>query len=431
MTAEIAIISRSAVTLAADSAMTMSIRGVEKIYPSADKLFELSIDDAIGAAIYNNLEFMGAPLDLIIKQFRSSKYCTRFQRLLDVPSAFFTYLVQEWLPSKQEQDKHVKSILISILFTIREDYNTSSYDAILESPRRNPPDLHDIFLSVVNKYTAIYKALRPAECFVDVAEDHIEQYHNDAIEQVIQVAFDRLPLDETDKYLVKKLCALLLHREVHSDLFTGIVFAGFGQSEMFPSLQAFEIDGIIAGKLKRKTTHEVSAEQGHMISEIIPFAQRDIVDRYLEGMDKDFEKEIQGYFQEVLTTIEQNLLDGVPRVSKRVKEVAQAQIADLGKIALEHMEDIFIPKLRQKFRQQMEDMVLFMPKQDLANLAEALVNITSLKRRFSGDQETVAGPIDVAVISKSDGFVWVRRKHYFDANLNPRFFVRKFGIIKP
>jgi hypothetical protein len=63
----------------------------------------------------------------------------------------------------------------------------------------------------------------------------------------------------------------------------------------------------------------------------------------------------------------------------------------------------------------------------MASLAEAMVNLTSVKRKFSAEKETVAGPIDVAVISKSDGFIWVKRKHYFDAELNPRYFVRKFG----
>jgi hypothetical protein len=29
--------------------------------------------------------------------------------------------------------------------------------------------------------------------------------------------------------------------------------------------------------------------------------------------------------------------------------------------------------------------------------------------------------VDVAVISKSDGFVWIKRKHYFKKELNPQF----------
>ena len=38
------------------------------------------------------------------------------------------------------------------------------------------------------------------------------------------------------------------------------------------------------------------------------------------------------------------------------------------------------------------------------------------------EEETVAGPIDVAVISKGDGFVWIKRKHYFQRELNQQFF---------
>jgi len=36
--------------------------------------------------------------------------------------------------------------------------------------------------------------------------------------------------------------------------------------------------------------------------------------------------------------------------------------------------------------------------------------------------ETVGGPIDVAVISKGDGFIWIKRKHYFSPELNHHFF---------
>ena len=48
-------------------------------------------------------------------------------------------------------------------------------------------------------------------------------------------------------------------------------------------------------------------------------------------------------------------------------------------------------------------MVEFMPKPELAKMAEALVNLTSIKRRVSRGMETVGGPIDVALISQSEG----------------------------
>ncbi|MEK6282290.1 MAG: hypothetical protein AABN95_18185 [Acidobacteriota bacterium] len=57
-------------------------------------------------------------------------------------------------------------------------------------------------------------------------------------------------------------------------------------------------------------------------------------------------------------------------------------------------------------------------------MADALVSLTSTKRRVTMDLETVGGPIDVAIISKGDGFVWIKRKHYFEADSNPQFFTK-------
>ncbi|MFH1940559.1 MAG: hypothetical protein ABIL68_00545, partial [bacterium] len=68
--------------------------------------------------------------------------------------------------------------------------------------------------------------------------------------------------------------------------------------------------------------------------------------------------------------------------------------------------------------------VSMIPKLDLAAMAESLVNITYFKRKVGMGMETVAGPIDVAVISKGDGFIWVKRKRYFDDNLNPHYIAK-------
>ncbi|MDP6474755.1 MAG: hypothetical protein QF894_07610, partial [Alphaproteobacteria bacterium] len=67
-------------------------------------------------------------------------------------------------------------------------------------------------------------------------------------------------------------------------------------------------------------------------------------------------------------------------------------------------------------------------KEEIAGLAEALVSLTSLKRRVSEDEETVGGPIDVAVISKGDGFIWIKRKHYFDPAKNPYSFDKYYKV---
>jgi hypothetical protein len=69
--------------------------------------------------------------------------------------------------------------------------------------------------------------------------------------------------------------------------------------------------------------------------------------------------------------------------------------------------------------------VNILPKDELGAMAEALVNLTSLKRRVTTDEESVGGPTDVALISKGDGFIWLKRKHYFRPELNADFFSKR------
>jgi len=69
------------------------------------------------------------------------------------------------------------------------------------------------------------------------------------------------------------------------------------------------------------------------------------------------------------------------------------------------------------------NVVSILPKDELAFMAESLVKLTSFKRRVTMETETVGGPIDVAVISKGDGFIWIKRKHYFKSSENPQFFI--------
>ena len=95
-----------------------------------------------------------------------------------------------------------------------------------------------------------------------------------------------------------------------------------------------------------------------------------------------------------------------------------------GGYLIRHYDTILNNSLRYRdveFESPTLDMATLLPKDELANLAESLVSLTALHRKVSRDLETVGGAIDVAVISKGDGFVWIKRKHYFKPELNMHF----------
>jgi hypothetical protein len=59
-----------------------------------------------------------------------------------------------------------------------------------------------------------------------------------------------------------------------------------------------------------------------------------------------------------------------------------------------------------------------MQKSELVAMAESMVNLTALRRHVTTDQETVGGPIDVALITKGEGFIWIKHKTNYDPYLN-------------
>jgi hypothetical protein len=104
------------------------------------------------------------------------------------------------------------------------------------------------------------------------------------------------------------------------------------------------------------------------------------------------------------------------------------KLADLDQLKSEAKDkfgDGFIEYSVQSHSRPMRQVLGALPFDELAELAETLVLLESLKERVTSSSASVSGPIDVAVISKNDGFIWVKRKHYFDPQLNPRYFAKR------
>lgn len=60
-----------------------------------------------------------------------------------------------------------------------------------------------------------------------------------------------------------------------------------------------------------------------------------------------------------------------------------------------------------------------MPLADAIALAGFMVDVTVGYARFRLGPDTVGGPVEVAAISRHEGFKWVDRKHYYSATFNP------------
>jgi len=81
-----------------------------------------------------------------------------------------------------------------------------------------------------------------------------------------------------------------------------------------------------------------------------------------------------------------------------------------------------IPQIMSVFIQTLQAPLVIdsMPLQDAIELAIFLAETTIQFIRFMPGAQIVGGQIEVAAISKHEGFKWIQRKHYFSQQLNPK-----------
>ncbi|KAA5602342.1 hypothetical protein [Blastochloris sulfoviridis] len=431
MTAEIAIINKSAIALAADSAVTITTgTRQEKIFDTADKLFELCDHNPIGIMIYNGMSFAGTPLPSLIKLFRT-KSCG-YDKVEVAASAFLEFL-QNYGASAPESAKNSDAIhtISRRLLKIRQeaaDAFEKELGGYLEN-NKNPTQKgiaafgNSIIKRLADEYIIILKKQDDA-LFMDGDFTLTEKLRSNIVECISRLFPDTSKITKNKLFQVSEL---LLSKSVMSDSATGIVIAGFGTDEIFPTLVSFEVDGIIGSKLKYiKTNHvDIDIIDGSTSrATVIPFAQKEMVERFLYGLDEKIQTDIADFCESTISSIAEKILEKIEFADPKGADVIQKVVEAAEAAFANGLKMHAFEAIRNRSRAQIEDMVEFMPKQELADMAEALVNLTSIKRRVSRGMETVGGPIDVAVISQSEGFVWVKRKHYFSPELNSRYFQR-------
>ena len=207
------------------------------------------------------------------------------------------------------------------------------------------------------------------------------------------------------------------------EMLPGLFSLAMGEDDYYPKVISYDICGFFNNKLRCYKNDGKCSSGGD--SGVTPFAQSEEVGAFMQGANQGLLGQLHKEYQESIV----NLLDGIDTTITKVIpkdkiEETQAAILELVNNTVAECDKRIANFMHENYVRKVVDMIRFLPKQDLAYMAESLVNLTAFKRKVSDDSETVGGPIDVAVISKADGFIWVKRKHYFEQQLNHQFFAR-------
>jgi len=425
MTAEVAIANSNAVALAADSAVTI---GQQKIYNSALKVFSLSKVAPVGVMVFGNAGLLSVPWETLIKQYRANLGSKRFDQLENYSEDFLAYIAaSEYFPEAL-QERWVRGNLEGFYRNILLDgINQRTKDYVNADGQIDESATKRIVKETIYKHFDDLDNRDFIDGMSKTFENRIKRQMKDVIDSTIVAIFQSLPLTADLRRKLHSIAAFLHTRDIFSQSVSGLVIAGFGEKEIYPVIHTHNVEGVINGKIKCKHLSERSAKivDGEACA-IVPFAQDDMVASFMKGMNPDVQAFMSNYLGYLLGRLP-GLLgdDDLKGVKKRKNEIRQAYRDEVDTLFKSFIQDLN-QHIQANHISPVLSMVRVLPKDELAAMAESLVNLTAFKRRMTDSLETVGGPIDVAVISKGDGLVWVKRKHYFPAELNQHFFSNYF-----
>nr|WP_041233115.1 hypothetical protein [Cylindrospermum stagnale] len=319
MTAEVLIITKMAVALAADSAATISLRALpkskSKTYNSANKLFALSKNYPVGIMIYGNSEIMSTPLEIIIKFYREKLEERHFKTLKEYYDDFIIFL--ENFFSKDDQSSYVFNITNDIFEYIREAIQERVLQKIKEEELLEE-EVEMLNLEISNEIISNFhetwasKEVLPFAVNLDEFQELFNKNYEPEILEIQKKVFGQLNVDDLSRKKLLEIITFFFCKDIFNSP-TDIVIAGFGEDDVFPSMFSFEAECIICEKLKHKEEDTYEQQQvKQQGARVFAFAQSDMINTFTFGIDPALEyfatQFVEKSFNEYSKTIEQEVL---------------------------------------------------------------------------------------------------------------------------
>lgn len=422
MTAIVGILNRQGIAFAADSAATLTVSSTHKITNHANKIFELSKKEPIGIAMYGNMNLMKLSWEQIIKMYRQKLADTKFEHLKEYADDFFSF-VRDLMAPNQDSIYTQSQIHFFVNSFYNEILKLASDKLKKESKELSDENIVDV---VMDEMKSIYDSYKQKETCLDCQSltlesftDLSKEYVNSKLAQCLSV--NNCPLNFKEAFIETLFCIVRSSAHVYASS-TGLVFFGYGDKELMPSYHSYTISELFENKLKIVETgnYVVDYNKGACL---IPFAQTDVTNTVVRGIDDDLRTVFYSKNEQILSLLLTTIISKLTEAQaphELIDILTNLDINSISKVFKEDMDDY----IWKNYVSKLIDIVEFLSKEDLAEMAESLIKMTGLKRHVTTDEESVGGPVDVAVVTKYDGFIWIKRKHYFSPELNPNYFQR-------
>lgn len=316
MTAVVGILNKHAVAIAADSAVTIGGNGGRKIFNKANKVFALSKQHPVGIMIYNSASFMTTPWETIIKVYRKQLGNTSFSTLKEYEQNFIAFLrAKDFYTDASMQTVFLEHFALNLINSVINDIATQNI-GLIENPS---PESRDEFLSKLE--TQLDKLLserggHPELCteFIDYSIEMFDAYSLQIFERINQQQFtDNGIIISTELlFKLKQVVYSILRVKEEFTNFTGLIFTGFGEDEIYPQLIPVNISIVVDNRLRFYINENRAASiSNNYNGAVCPFAQTDVIDTILTGVDPTLDSIYLNNFKDLFNKYNQAIIDSI------------------------------------------------------------------------------------------------------------------------
>lgn len=417
MTSEVLMLNKDAVVVAADSAVTTGRAPHPRYSKAANKIFDVSRHGNVALTIYGSADIDRVPWELAAKLFRSTDgQNSQRARLLDYQAALLAYLQANasLFPQTVRDDllkRRLFAAAVHVLAQVERADKTFTDLSAGAAVRQAAWAAGSASVAATLAAKAVASPLTSAD--LTAANAMATRIEADlkaelATEPKWQYA-DATTLSNLAAEALVKIPADFLSS-------TGVVLAGYGLEEIFPSFTHIRVFGHI-GETIFWTSENSYAITHDNEAWIQSFAQSSMIDRFTDGFDSVLAVINSQCGTELIDNIFNDLVVGGANITPQQIDPIKAQRHQ------EFMKNFRTRNWNENFY-PLRRVLNSLSVPEMGHLAESLLVLEALRERVTSPSESVGGPIDVAVVSKAEGLVWLKRKHFFEPELNLRYLNR-------
>ncbi len=420
MTAVIGMLNKKGVAVAADSAVTRSRGSNEKVTKNGNKMVRVSDVVPISVMITGNASLMTIPWDVIVRKYRKDRGHIPHPTVEEsVRDLLHHITVNDFFWDKDLDEEWIDENIGRFMTSLRWHSGIEAQETNEEGRIKRPRLFVKKILKCLKWDQKFYSSLGDTEDKYDfnkfasliapkvkyklkVMEDYPDE--DNPLESEFAIALKE-NFEEIREDLIKAFYYYFTYTE--GDEIATLVFTGYGKDEIYPSLVAIDVfegfDRHINWRISKKVN--ISDETP---AAICPFAQTDVIEALLTGASESWLERIDDkmdYLYHPGILLGENAAQEGPEVKLWYYDVFDFDPSARRQKSIDKLQ-------KENFKSWEKDLEGYDIK-SMAELALTLVDLTGLQRILTFQQEGVGGDVDLAVITKNDGFTWLSRKSWY------------------